>query len=124
MDASRIPQPPDQTEDMSAAADRKLEAARKLAIYEWPGYFEIQRAQAAMWLLEQIDNDHLPFCDLETMDADDLEGWVRSIVRDAVTVNQVAVEKKMIEAATAGLTPAARPTLTVAPCRRPQDEPA
>jgi hypothetical protein len=73
---------------MSTTSD----AARKVALYNAPGYLDVQRARAALWLLEQIDGDHLTF------DSEDREDWCRSICKDALAASLGAAEQKIADA--------------------------
>ena len=67
-------------------------AARKIALYDSPGYLDVQRAQAALWLLKQIDGDQLTF------DSEDREEWCRSICKDAIAASLGAAEQKIADA--------------------------
>jgi hypothetical protein len=86
---------------MSAATPARKpeesEAARKIALYDAPGFLEVQRAQAALWLLEQIDGDHLTFSH-PTMSAKDLEDWVRGTAKDAIAQALGTAEQQITEA--------------------------
>ena len=64
-------------------------AARLVALYDSPGYLDVQRARAALWLLEQIDGDHLTF------DSEDREDWCRSICKDAIAASLEAAEQEI-----------------------------
>jgi hypothetical protein len=73
---------------------RKLTAAQKIAILDAPGFLEIQRARAALRLLEVVDGDHLPpGTDSET------EAWIRGIAKDTIAENLNTAEKKISAAA-------------------------
>ena len=72
------------------------EAARKIALLDAPGFLDVNRARAALWLLEQIDGDHLIFQDRDAMmSADDLEDWCRGIVKNAIDASLTAAEGKI-----------------------------
>ena len=61
------------------------EAARKIALYGAPGFLDVNRARAALWLLEQIDGDHLVFRHADDqITPDDLQDWCRGIAKDAI----------------------------------------
>lgn len=82
---------------MSAAKIRSKpltdeQAARKIALYDSPGYLEVQRAQAALYLLETIDGDCLP-----TGTDHDTTEWCRSIAKNAIAESLAAAEKKIAE---------------------------
>jgi hypothetical protein len=50
-----------------------------------PGFLEIQRARAALWLLEKLDGDHLVFRHADDlMEPDDLRAWTSCIAKDAI----------------------------------------
>ena len=82
---------------MSAEQD----AARLIALYDSPGYLDVQRARAALWLLEQIDGGHLTFSH-NAMSAELLEDWCRGIVKDAIATSLGAAEQKIVDAVKAG----------------------
>jgi hypothetical protein len=75
------------------------QAARKMALYDAPGFLDVNRARAALWLLEQIDGDHLSFSH-DGMGAEDLEDWCRGIAKDAMSESLAAAERKIAKAAT------------------------
>jgi len=72
-------------------------AARKIALYAAPSFLDVSRAQAALWLLEQIDGDHLTFSH-PALSAADLEGWVRGIAKDALARALGTAEQQITEA--------------------------
>jgi hypothetical protein len=59
------------------------EAAALVTLYGAPGYPDISKAVAGLWLLERLDGGHLSF-DHAAMTAEDLEDWCRSICKDAI----------------------------------------
>jgi len=71
------------------------QAARKMALHD-AGFLDVNRARAALWLLEQIDGYHLTFSH-DAMSAADLEDWVRGIAKDAIAESLAAAEKKIAE---------------------------
>ena len=99
MSATSVRKKPRKAGTTKPAADRPLsteKTARKVALYNSPGFLDVNRARAALWLLEKIDGDHLSFYDKgAAMSAEDLEGWVRSIVTDAIGESLTAAEAKI-----------------------------
>ena len=83
----------------TARKPREAEAARTIALYEASGFLDVQRAQAGLWLLEQMDGGHLSFSH-PAMSAGDLEDWVRGIAKDAVAASLAAAGKQIAAAAT------------------------
>jgi len=72
-------------------------AARKIALYDAPGYLDVQRAHAALRLLETIDGGDLPGMDNDTAE------WFRSIAKGAIAESLAAAEKKITKGVTAML---------------------
>ena len=99
-------------------------AARKVALLDAPAYLDVQRAQAALWLLEKIDGDHLSFYDHGAMSAADLEDWCRGICKDAIRASLAAAETAITDAVMAAPTGPVSPPRGVVPIRRAKGEPA
>jgi hypothetical protein len=72
-------------------------AARKVALLDSPGYLDILRARAGLWLLRQIDGDLLDFGHGE-MSAGELEGWTRGIITESIGASLAAAEQKIASA--------------------------
>jgi len=79
------------------------EAAAKVALLDAPGYLDVKRAQAALWLLDKLHGDHLPF---PHEDQDDIEDWCRSIVKDAIRDSLTAAETRIADSVKAAAPPA------------------
>lgn len=65
-----------------AAAMSNQEAARRVALYRAPGFLDVKRAQAATWLLRQMDGQ-MGF-DRNDPAEMELEDLCRSICHDAI----------------------------------------
>lgn len=69
------------------------DAARLVTLYDAPGYLEVQRAQAALWLLGQMD-DHMGFDRSDPAEVE-REDWCRTICRDAIRESLDKAEQKI-----------------------------
>jgi hypothetical protein len=72
-----------------------------VALYDAPGFLDINRARAALWLLEQIDGGYLTFSQ-NAMSAEVLGDWCRGIVKDAISASLAATEEKIAGAVRVG----------------------
>lgn len=70
-------------------------APRKVALYDSPGDLDIKRAQAALWLLREIDEGQIG---VAVEDPDEVEHWCRSICNDAISSSLAAAERKIADA--------------------------
>jgi hypothetical protein len=77
------------------------EAARKIALYEAPGFLAVERAQAAEWLLRQLDAGYMDFHH-RTMSEDALEGWARTIAEDAIREALATAQQEIADAVSVG----------------------
>lgn len=91
----RTPAAPKPAAEMSNA-----EAARRVALFRAPGFRDLKRAQAATWLLQQMD-DHMGFNREDPAEVE-LEDLCRSICHAALDDSLAKAEQNIISAVKVG----------------------